>query len=1791
MEEQRNLGKDQESARVWEKWTSELKRISKSTSEEAELDEFIAEIAQLAERKAKEYGTTPDVKISIGEALHALFASLDQKSLAFLGVEDLLKWDDSSVQMKDAAKAILMCSVLKEELRGYDALSKLSGVSLDARRQNRTKLENSENLILRLYQELNNLFLVEKSPHLEIGVFEEDTALTSDTKDANEMSLPFVEAPLFIEDTPVRTSVFSEEKLTVPDAHLSLKDKLQPGANQRLINKSETKAIFHDTEDLPVSAEVLCNYMDNLQANGEDSRDLPTSLQNLPQVLRGSVERRGTQDWRDLQWSLIAMDDIPAAYWLSRALEKKHIETTLPSWLLAAIQASWWIKPDSHRFKPDLLEIAQSHVIDNQESLVMLGLAAAMNPVSLDPYCGLTDWLKVPTICEELRGLIAVIDRFAKIGITLHKEDISGLLDEDQIRITQERIVLRARSWIVEAPTRRTRFGRATEVLRRLVSGDGDLRKMALPVTENNSSKYEIVKGALRQWQNRSYATDQIERVSKRIFGDREPIVGDPRAQLLREVDEICEIVSQWCRTIEQQNVIKPRDNWVVEQITNFRTSLAKEIPVAYQALNQVVEVERPALACAGIIVQRAILRLKDTIQVDFQPSDLPYMNSWDWLIANTSNLNESISRRLLWFPELTLLDNCEPTEADITRLIEIIPRSNRRNIHSAFMGWLFKEDYRFIRTLNDWLKSDSRSQGLYEQHQTSYQNSVAKLTAIKLDLENSIEQAVVDGIIAEERSEFSAAVANLDPAEVLNFSAQYANVTDITRKLKDARQERLEKLTIEWADLKEKILANQNDARLESIELVESSLEQQDTRLVEEYIARLSKYDEATGNEFKTVSLTTRQPQNKLAAFLEASNKIWNWLEDTSSLERVANEIQAGHTRAGLRFGDIPGPRREEAYRAIISWRQFKQNQGLSDTSRIHIRSILQYIGFVFDIKILEPVQVNKHGKDWLLASVTMSASDQTRPIWQFGSYTKGQYSVLCLWERPGVDMISARINELRLNLKSVIILYLGRLTPKQYDELVKASSNQDSTSAILDEIMLMFLANERDTRLPSFLRCSLPFSSLNPYTPFQAGDVPPEMFFGRETMARELQLEQGSCIVYGGRQLGKSALLRHVEREFHNPEHEQFAKVIDIKMIGDPLAHQPLDTIWQKVRESFKEFGLISSRVTTDRPEEIEKYIRDALNQVRHRRVIILLDEADNFLNTDSKHNFKITEQFRILMADSQRRFKVVLAGLHNVQRFQAMPNQPLAHFGTPLCVGPLEPTAAMDLVLKPLEFLGFRFADVSGPLRIMSYTNYHPGLIQLFCDELLKRQRNRLSSRLPHLIYQNEIESVYRNIRDRIKERFDWTLALDSAYQLIAWSMIVDQMQIRDGYSRVYTLKDVLDLIRLNWKDGFNELGLSELEGLLDEMVGLGVLVKPNQGTYRLRSPNLVRLMGTESNIETQLIELIGKQPPLVPDVNHFHSMLDEIGSLYSPLNYDQERRLDQRRFDVGLVFASAVTGMDLIPAALKQFLNVRYDPASTFLCELPIWITEVQELRSQMDLILGKQQEKEHIWFYCRLDEVPKDNMLDLVSAGVDFCHAHQSSRRSVRLLFGFGPEASLNWHLLPGDLRSRSEENAGVVICPQKWNQIGIKQRLAQRDMIYSDHVVNAILTATNGWPALLDRLFSQPSTKDDPRRIAKVMMEQITQADSDIHQFFRQKLYMPLKPPASSILNLLLLEGDKPTPKELISPEILEISATQDECDSALQYLTRLGYVESTNDDVVLDPLVYKILKFASWQV
>ena len=167
---------------------------------------------------------------------------------------------------------------------------------------------------------------------------------------------------------------------------------------------------------------------------------------------------------------------------------------------------------------------------------------------------------------------------------------------------------------------------------------------------------------------------------------------------------------------------------------------------------------------------------------------------------------------------------------------------------------------------------------------------------------------------------------------------------------------------------------------------------------------------------------------------------------------------------------------------------------------------------------------------------------------------------------------------------------------------------------------------------------------------------------------------------------------------------------------------------------------------------------------------------------------------------MERTGRRFKVVFSGLHNVLRSTRQANHPLAHFGTPICIGPLfqdgEWREARSLAERPLASLGYRFESPDLVMRMLSQVNFYPSLIQLYCDHLLSYMAEVRSGGNepgpPFIIRERHLDATYRNprLKEKIRDRFRWTLQLDERYQVIAYAIAYlalgeDQRRVATGF----------------------------------------------------------------------------------------------------------------------------------------------------------------------------------------------------------------------------------------------------------------------------------------------------------------------------------------------------------------------------------------------------------------------
>jgi hypothetical protein len=1794
---------------VWDNLIAPWISLPAESPEWDQVDDFIAELHELTTQKLNERKAG---LLQLRKAIDELVIEAGN-SLEFFQATNVANWDVAHIAASRAEALTVSVTKLRLLFYEYQALDQRSVSSLTERRERRNLMERAEEKIQALHIELNDEFQQPaftdilgsegegECPFDDNSQQEPENISIADSESREvqaviqDMPLPSGEVTLPIEtkrdEKPVEispTPEIEEQKTPLPaDESQFQADEIKQleGAIEILGGEQIEITIPTDTMD---DSEPKPN-LDVLE-DDDTIEQLKPSCDDEKRSIAEIAARLDSQDTlsnRQTFFSkLIQRGDTVGAYWLAKSWEATGDAAPFASWLLAAFIGSQFLAPDPDAYANELMEICQKHSLEEAPATYLMGIATALKPVLIAPFTGLVAWLKSRDVFPEVTKLVNQFTAFSDLGITLNSDDIEYVSGATQSSNSLARAVSDAKQWMSDAPQRRTTFKRATDVWRYWVGSEGELRKMMKLVGDDKRSEIDAVIEISSRWSRRDYVIGQINDVDVKVFRVKSrPIDGGPRAHLLRDAEEACSLARRWCRLVRHEKEIEKHGTWRFDQIAKLRKDISIILPAVESAISELITDSQPDVICsAAHCLQKSIADLKHTLKINGSTNQDEQKTKWDWLADGSSTLPELLNRRLLYFPELNLEDEIQISPADLPTVYNAIRSSylDSRVLEDVWERWINAQDFRFLNLLAE-LSPEINFQPDYQEQLLGMR---AALRDAKSKVDSLIEQAVVDGIIAEERSEYSAKIEQINPDSALRLGPLYVRLQNIQGDLEQARQKRLTELQNDWKKLEPALaISSASSSRKEQASrLLQAAFERKDTRLVDEYLSRLmTALDSNTLEDEEWIDPVS--PQDDVQEYIRASGPIEEWLKERNGLELVSREIRDGVLRAGIKFSEISPLRRNEAESAINSWRTLKQIKARPQSStRGLMQTILTYLGFTFEASANEPLQIQKNGDDWLYAQASMTAATLAKPIPQFGSLAKGRYHLICLWERPGADTIMSRILQLRLNLDSVIVFYFGRITIRQRYEIVNMTNDQQLSLAVLDDILLTFLAQERDARLPTFLRCALPFASLNPYTPFQAGDVPSEMFYGRQDKVLELQRADGSCLVYGGRQLGKSALLRQVQREFHDSQRNQYAAVQDIKLIGDPATQPNTEIIWRRIRECFKEFGLLPQRITTDKSDEIERYVKEVMNakDSGNRRVIILFDEADNFLDADARDNFKVTESLRTLMVDTQRRFKVVFAGLHNVQRFQALPNQPLAHFGTPIVIGPLEPKPAIGLITEPLFVLGFRFEDDAGPLRILSYTNYHPGLIQLFCQHLLSRMRSRLNKLPPYYIRQNDIEAVYLQVKDRVRERFDWTLALDMSYQAIAWSLSEDQMQVRDGYSRSYSADEILRIVRYWWPQGFPN-DVPYLRSILTEMIGLGVLVKDNLGNYRLRSPNLVRLMGTEAEIQEQLLLLADKQPARLHDTSHYHAPLDDRASRYSPLTYEQERSLNQRKDGVGLIFASEGSGLKELRQTLLKFVDSDGGRNPKGFEEIPLYVSSMADLDRWLDAFMLRNADHDYLLAYHALTESNQEELRELVRAALEYCRTKRSKKQTLRVMFVFDPQSTWRWLTVPVEERREMEHQADAALYPRLWDLVGVQQRLTQHDKIANQDVCQKVLQATGGWHLLMDTLFDRVGRKDDPRDIATMIDAEWRNSDSALRKQMYQTISLPKISLVAQIASFLDKEGS--VPMELITPEFLGADRlSQQDVDASLELMLRMNYIHLDNENVQLDEIVKTLI-------
>ena len=705
----------------------------------------------------------------------------------------------------------------------------------------------------------------------------------------------------------------------------------------------------------------------------------------------------------------------------------------------------------------------------------------------------------------------------------------------------------------------------------------------------------------------------------------------------------------------------------------------------------------------------------------------------------------------------------------------------------------------------------------------------------------------------------------------------------------------------------------------------------------------------------------------------------------------------------------------------------------GDSQTSIGSLRALMSAFGFE-RAKVTGSNDKTNGGERIFVCQAAPVADRGIARLPDFGSRADGRYRLFAVRGRATEEAIIREAGKRNYAGSSPnIVLFLGVLDAGSRCALAREfNSGEYHPTIVLDEALVVFLAAWGGNRLGAFFDCASAFTFSQPFDP-DAAELPPEMFFGRAAARRAILAMSGDMthFVYGGRRLGKTTLLADIAREHRTRRQGQSDElVLLINLKGSGIGeNRPTEDLWPLFAEHLAEHGVLQPQ--TVRSDSIEKGVRQWLGKKVGRRILLLVDEADAFLDAERrpKQGYRVLEQVKRLMEQTERKFKVVFVGLHNVQRAARDPNTPFAHLGEAVRIGPMLPEIDGDeiqnLIRSPLEALGYRFVSNDSVIRIAAETNYYPALAQQFCKELLRTLRDEADTRgeagPPYPILPDMVDRVFnaRETRNRIRNLFSWTIQLDPRYEFLTYLIAQKSFDNEDARPQAMPIADIREAALAEWREGFSsDHSFWMFELLLEEMIGLGVLRETSDKQYTIRTRNLRMLLGSDDEIGRRFADAKSKIAPAIFDPAQFRNTLND--ETPSSLSADQENRLLSGRYAVGLIFGTRLAGLDRLRDSLER-AGERRDGS--------LYIQEVAP--AALRPALGRLSRSRKRGTHVLLVDMRGAWDPEAVDHTLAFVKEHDGQNRIVRPVFICGPEEA--WKRLREPLPTHA-----FVECREVW---------------------------------------------------------------------------------------------------------------------------------------------------------
>ncbi|MDE2742550.1 MAG: hypothetical protein OXI58_13240 [Gemmatimonadota bacterium] len=1381
-----------------------------------------------------------------------------------------------------------------------------------------------------------------------------------------------------------------------------------------------------------------------------------------------------------------------------------------------------------------------------QDALNLLLFSAALRPAIFAPQTGALRILKevklldkFASVSELAHGVVDKVHRFYNVPLDVMR--LQEALNKTFIENRFKDYVARVKAWREEARAQRIMFAPAHEVWRRWqLKGEilHDLAELLSNAEEKNRTRIQELQKKLkepREFQNLVRDTDR-NRIGRQTGRN---IEARALEQLKNHLKPILDLAQEWLSLME----VKPDQRKFVERaVDELRAAVIQHRDSALAAIEQ-VQSECPPLplASALAISHKTIESLTRLFEASEDTDTFGY----------TENPAAILSKDLLYVTALDIgreyklivdrdsnsaIDHLNDLDAHASTLIEAFDARLKRD---DLIGANLVCDHMTSIADQDEAHCRAKLKEVVSQRGKKLHNKQSKLI-------EEVERAYYSGWIDEDvRNDLAARI----PQEFSTLESILYNEKEFADIRKHLAQYRTKGAEATRNDLNE---LTQITSKEKSI--VEVAIEEGDFVTAREQIERLNSGEQIVEqsnergqfDEFQTKRL-------EIESILDAT--------DRPTYDKIVRAVATCNSVAGLDFSPIAEQDAKQAARLLEIWYKMSKLQ-YHDVDEDLLREFLELLGFVVK-------RVSFDSKASVRVEAEPLRDRDLCPLHIFGSAANGQYRILLNWKTPARESLIQSIG----THDYTMVFHFGLLTSDR-EWLRNWAIQHHKLFLVVDEALVLFLSTVTSGRLHAFFSCTLPFTSAEPFIT-TSSLVPPEMFYGRAREHNAIIDEYGSCFVYGGRQLGKTALLRSVKDTFHRPEKGNVAIYVDLKVCEIGYA-RPAEDIWRVLWDELLKVEIVPDSQTQQGQTGHRSWISTLENIIRERnegRLLVLLDEADEFLKLDAKSDFRESTRLKGLMEETGRKFKVVFAGLHNVLRTTEQANHPLAHLGEPICLGPLlsngEWQEARSLIRQPLSSVGYQFAGDNLITHILAQTNYYPSLVQLYGTELLRYLRDS-SKEVHYKISMEDIDASFRRdgLRQNISDRFRLTLQLDPRYEVIAYAMASELQGEAKNIAQGLDRSQIAEMVRTWWSEGF-EIPDVELYVLLHEMEGLGVLRQvKDSARYTLRNPNILLLLGTSDDIE----QVLGKQHemPKIFEPASFHARYkgDEKSPRRGPLSYEQEAQL-RRNGGVTVVAGTSAVNIEDIGKFLSGRIESSHQKKEGPLYQKLERFKDVNAFSQHLRKLRPDARQGTHVYL------VPLETSWD-VHWIEEATNSLDAIKRGPYIRVVFVADSAKLWHIL----ETTEDNRRSDWIYAGPWNHIFLRQWCDDNNLPIDHSKVKDLLDISGGWPFFLEKFYRLLSNNWD------TLIEEINNTITEEREEWLKLLGIDSPEIKNQLQALLEYEAftseDAKGVEELLS-EAKGNSSPDGILNQRLDWAKRLGLLQYS-DSWSFNPLVKRLL-------